>query len=175
MFFAQKGNSLQKGNFSCDAGQTLHLCGRSASPTPQQFDRTVSINQSSNPSCGIFQSPPILWRGKTTWFSLLAFAPVCGNITKMKSAYELAMERLQANSPSVPLTDEQRAKIAELDSVYQAKIAEKEIFLKGQIAKAMEQGDFEALTSLEKQLSVDRAALQSELEEKKEKIRSATP
>ncbi len=92
----------------------------------------------------------------------------------MKSAYELAMERLQANSPSVPLTDEQRAKIAELDSVYQAKIAEKEIFLKGQIAKAMEQGDFEALASLEKQLSVDRAALQAELEEKKEKIRSAT-
>ena len=92
----------------------------------------------------------------------------------MKSAYELAMERLQANSPSVPLTDEQRAKIAELDSAYQAKIAEKEIFLKGQMAKAMEKGDLEALASLEKQLSVDRAALQSELEEKKGEIRSAT-
>lgn len=92
----------------------------------------------------------------------------------MKSAYELAMERLQANSPSVPLTDEQRAKIAELDSVYQAKIAEKEIFLKEQMIKAMEQGDLEALASLEKQLSVDRAALQTEREEEKEKIRSAT-
>ena len=92
----------------------------------------------------------------------------------MKSAYELAMERLQANSPSVPLTDEQRAKIAELDSVYQAKIAEKEIFLKGQMAKAMEQGDLEALASLEKQLGVDRAALQSEREEKKKQIRAAT-
>ena len=84
------------------------------------------------------------------------------------------MERLQSNSPSVPLTDEQRAKIAELDSVYQAKIAEKEIFLKGQMAKAMEQGDLEALASLEKQLSVDRAALQAEREEEKEKIRAAT-
>ena len=92
----------------------------------------------------------------------------------MKSAYELAMERLQANSPSVPLTDGQRAKIAELDSVYQAKIAEKEIFLKGQMAKAMEQGDLEALASLEKQLGVDRASLQAEREEKKEKIRAAT-
>ncbi len=92
----------------------------------------------------------------------------------MKSAYELAMERLQANSRSVPLTDEQRAKMAELDSIYQAKIAEKEIFLKGQMAKAMEQGDLEALASLEKQLSVDRAALQTEQEEKKEKIRSST-
>lgn len=91
----------------------------------------------------------------------------------MKSAYELAMERLRANSPSVPLTDEQRDKIAELDSVYQAKIAEKEIFLQGQMAKAMEQGDWEALASLEKQLSIDRAALQAEREEKKEKIRTA--
>lgn len=84
------------------------------------------------------------------------------------------MERLQASSPSVPLTDEQRAKMAELDSVYQAKIAEKEIFLKGQMAKAMEQGDLEALASLEKQLIVDRAALQSEREEKKKQIRAAT-
>ena len=84
------------------------------------------------------------------------------------------MERLQANSPSVPLTDEQRAKMAELDSVYQAKIAEKEIFLQGQMAKAMEQGDLEALASLEKQLNVDRAALQTEREEKKETIRAAT-
>ena len=92
----------------------------------------------------------------------------------MKSAYELAMERLQASSPSVSLTDEQRAKMAELDSVYQAKIAEKEIFLKGQMAKAMEQGDLEALASLEKQLGVDRAALQAEREEKKEQIRTAT-
>ena len=108
------------------------------------------------------------------WAFLLAFAPVCCNRTGMKSAYELAMERLQANSPSVPLTDEQRAKIAELDSAYQAKIAEKEIFLKGQMAKAMEQGDLEALASLEKQLSVDRAALQAELEEKKGEIRSTT-
>lgn len=64
--------------------------------------------------------------------------------------------------------------MAELDSVYQAKIAEKEIFLKGQMTKAMEQGDLEALASLEKQLSVDRAALQTEREEKKEKIRDAT-
>ncbi len=92
----------------------------------------------------------------------------------MKSAFELAMERLQADSPSVPITDKQRAELAELDTVYQAKIAEKEIFIKGQIAKAAEQGDIEALASLEKQLGVDRANLQSDLEEKKKQIRSAT-
>ncbi|MCS1406953.1 MAG: hypothetical protein M2R45_00109 [Verrucomicrobia subdivision 3 bacterium] len=81
------------------------------------------------------------------------------------------MERLQADSPSVSLTDAQRAEIAELDSVYQAKIAEKEIFVKGELAKATEQGDVEAIASLERQLGTDRAALQAELEEKKEQIR----
>ena len=48
----------------------------------------------------------------------------------MKSAYELAMERLQKDAPSVPLNAEQRAQIAEIDSLYTAKIAEKELLLK---------------------------------------------
>ena len=42
----------------------------------------------------------------------------------MKSAYELAMERLQKDAPSVPLNAEQRAQIADIDSLYTAKIAE---------------------------------------------------
>src|SRR5215469_11759516 len=45
---------------------------------------------------------------------------------RMKSAYELAMERLQKTSPSASLTDKQKQELAELDSKYQAKIAEKE-------------------------------------------------
>ncbi len=92
----------------------------------------------------------------------------------MKSAYELAMERLQAETPSVSLTDEKRAELAELDRVYQAKIAEKEIFIQGQIAKAVEAGDAEAMVSLDKQLSSDRQVLQAELEEKKEQVRQGS-
>lgn len=43
----------------------------------------------------------------------------------MKSAYELAMERLEKeHGPGKKLTDEQRAKIAGIDNQYEAKIAE---------------------------------------------------
>ena len=90
----------------------------------------------------------------------------------MKSAYELAMERLEKDSPAVSLTEKQRAELAELDSIYQAKMAEKEIFIEGQLAKAVESGDMEAVASLERQKSADRNNLQADLERKKEAIRS---
>lgn len=90
----------------------------------------------------------------------------------MKSAYELAMERLNKTAPPpTKLTDEQKKQLAELDSVYSAKIAEREIFVKSELAKAAASGDYEALGQLEKQLSSDRKSLQAELEEKKERIR----
>ena len=50
---------------------------------------------------------------------------------RMKSAYELAMERLERSAPSVTLSDEQKAQLAEIDSSFKAKIAEKELFLQG--------------------------------------------
>jgi hypothetical protein len=90
----------------------------------------------------------------------------------MKSAYELAMERLNKSAPSVKLTAEQKKDIAEIDSVYSAKIAEREIFLKGQLDKAAEKGDFEEMQQLEQQLSRDKRTLQAEMEEKKEKARN---
>ena len=89
----------------------------------------------------------------------------------MKSAYELAMERLSKSSPTVKLTDKQKKEIAELDSKYQAKVAEREIGLKSEIAKAATQGDYEAMEKLEQQLSAERKKLQAELEEKKEQAR----
>ncbi len=89
----------------------------------------------------------------------------------MKSAYELAMERLSKSAPAVKLTDEQKKQLAELDSRYSAKIAEREIFLKDERAAAAAKGDFEAVAQLEKQLLSARKALQSEREEKKEKVR----
>jgi hypothetical protein len=91
----------------------------------------------------------------------------------MKSAYELAMERLNKSQPTVKLTEKQKKDMAELDSKYAAKIAEREIFLKGALEKAAEKGDPEEYQQLEQQMVRDRKALQSELEEKKEKIRNA--
>lgn len=90
----------------------------------------------------------------------------------MKSAYELAMERLEKASPSLSLTEDQKKEIAEIDSVYRAKIAEKELFLKDQIRKAQGAGKFEDAESLEKQLASEIRRLQEESEAKKEKLRA---
>jgi hypothetical protein len=89
----------------------------------------------------------------------------------MKSAYELAMERLEKQSPSLKLTDEQKAEIAEIESVARAKVAEKELFLQGQIAKAMAAGDFETVQQLERQLGAEVRGIESDAELKKERVR----
>ena len=91
----------------------------------------------------------------------------------MKSAYELAMERLSKSSPTVKLTDAQRRDIAEVDSLYASRIAEREIFLKAEIGKAVEQGDHDAIQQLERQLTSERKRLQAEMDEKKDKIRDS--
>lgn len=91
----------------------------------------------------------------------------------MKSAYELAMERLEKKAPSVALTGEQKAQIAEIDSTYRARIAEKELFLKDQIRKEQLAGKFEEAEGLEKQLAIEIRRLQEDCEAKKEKLRAA--
>jgi multidrug resistance efflux pump len=88
----------------------------------------------------------------------------------MKSSYELAMERLNKTAPAVKITDAQKKQLAELDSQYAAKIAEREIALNGEIAKAAD--DFEKEESLRAQLVNERRKLQDDLEGKKERIRS---
>ena len=90
----------------------------------------------------------------------------------MKTAYELAMERLAKDAPAVKLTDEQKKEIADLESQCAAKIAERELLLKAEIEKAMVQGDAEAVAQLEKQLLSDRKSIRAQFDEKKEKIRS---
>lgn len=90
----------------------------------------------------------------------------------MKSAYELAMERLNKTAPAAKVTETQKKKLAELDAKYAAKIAEREIFVKGELGKAMAKGEYEEMEKLEKQLVSDRKSLHAELEEKKEKIRA---
>jgi hypothetical protein len=89
----------------------------------------------------------------------------------MKTSYELAMERLSKAAPTVTLTAEQKAEIADLESRCAAKIAERELLLNGEISKAIDRGDGEAIGQLEKQLLSDRKSLRAEFEEKKDKVR----
>ena len=89
----------------------------------------------------------------------------------MKTAYELALERLNKSAPAKKLTEAQKKELAELDSKYAAKIAEREIALKDEIAKAGAAGDFEKVEKLQEQWVAERKKLQAELEEKKEQVR----
>ena len=91
----------------------------------------------------------------------------------MKSAYELAMERLEKGSPSISLSADQKREIAEIDSVYRAKTAEKELFLRDQIRKARNAGNLEEVESLEKQLASEIRRLKEDCEAKKEKLRAS--
>ena len=90
----------------------------------------------------------------------------------MKSAYELAMERLQKSSATVTLTAEEKAQLAEIDSSFNAKIAERKIFLTDEIRKATAAGKFDDVESLEKQLAADVIRLQEDCQHKKEKLRA---
>ena len=91
----------------------------------------------------------------------------------VKSAYELAMERLEKNAPTVALTADQKAQIAEIESTFKARIAERELFLKGEIARAHSTGSPEEAESLQKQLTLEIRRLQEEAEAKKEKLRAS--
>ena len=90
-----------------------------------------------------------------------------------KSAYELAMERLrkkdqEAGVEERPITDEQRAAIAELRKVYEAKFAEREILHRAALRKAR---DPEEQNTLEEQYRRDRERLGSERDRKIEEAR----
>jgi hypothetical protein len=82
------------------------------------------------------------------------------------------MERLEKSAPTITLTDEQKEQIAEIDSTYKARIAEKELFLQGKIREAQVGGKFDEVGELEKQLAAELRRLQSDCEEKKEKLRA---
>ncbi|MCH1409446.1 MAG: hypothetical protein L7V87_10465 [Verrucomicrobiales bacterium] len=89
----------------------------------------------------------------------------------MKSAYELAMERLEESEPEVKLTDEQKAELAAIDDKFKAKIAERELFLNDLIRKAEMEGSFLELPQLQEQKSREISALKDECEAAKETTR----
>ena len=91
----------------------------------------------------------------------------------MKSAYDLAMERLEKQSPSLKLTDDQRSQLAEIDSLYKSKIAEKELLLGDLIRREQAAGKHSEVEKLQQQLASELRRLAEECESKKENIRKA--
>jgi len=90
----------------------------------------------------------------------------------MKSAYELAMERLEKSDPSKSsLNNEQKKQLAELRDLYKAKIAERQVFLEGKIKAETRTGNREEAEAITRQLRDERIRLEEEMEAKAEKIR----
>ncbi|WOO43212.1 hypothetical protein [Rubellicoccus peritrichatus] len=88
----------------------------------------------------------------------------------MKSAFELAMERLDQDDPegAKPLNEEKKQELAEIDKVFEAKIAEKEVFLGSKIATASP----EEKEAIQQQLILEKERLNEEKEAKKDKVRN---
>ena len=91
----------------------------------------------------------------------------------MKSAYELAMERLAKSDPDTnkPLTAEQKSRLAEIDRVYKGKLAEREIFHKKQLDEALAAQKFEEIDKIKQQLGSERARLDEDCEAEKNRVR----
>jgi hypothetical protein len=86
----------------------------------------------------------------------------------MKSAYELAMERLERESgPGKKLSDEQRAEIAEIDKIFDAKVAESKLESEAKLATATTPDE---LTTLQVELNQQLADYEAEREAKKNAV-----
>jgi hypothetical protein len=93
----------------------------------------------------------------------------------MKSAYELAMERLEKDSPTTRLNEHQKERIAEINSLYGSKIAEKETFLQGEIVREKARGDLAAVAQIQDQLTREVRRLHAEWEDKKAHVHAEKP
>lgn len=90
-----------------------------------------------------------------------------------KSALELAMARLkqkdaEAGSVEAPLTDAQKAEIADVRQLYAARRAQAEIMHKASLASAV---DVDGLARLHEEFRRDTDRMQRELDEKVAAIR----
>ncbi len=89
----------------------------------------------------------------------------------MKSAYELAMERLQKQAPTQALNDRQKAELADVESLYKSRLAQLEISMGDQIQEAESAGDFALADELRTRLGSQRQRIEEEKEERKEAVR----
>ena len=90
-----------------------------------------------------------------------------------KSAYELAMERLrkkdaEAGVERAPVTDAQKAAVAEIRSVYEARLAELDVMHQSKMRASV---DPNARATLEEEFRRERERLTTERDAKVEKAR----
>jgi hypothetical protein len=94
-----------------------------------------------------------------------------------KSAYEIAMERLRQKDAEQgierkPVTEEQKAAIAEIRSTYEAKLAQEEVMHQSALARSVDPAARETMAD-EYRRTCER--LKSERDSKIERIRATAP
>ncbi len=93
--------------------------------------------------------------------------------TPMKSSFELAMERLRRQDAAAgietrPITEAQKAAIAEVRNFYEAKLAEQQVLHQSAVGRTFDPAERDAL---DQQYRRENERLTSEREAKIEKIR----
>ena len=89
----------------------------------------------------------------------------------MKSAYELAMERLEAQNPGLQLNDDQKKRIAEIEAKCKADIAAKELLLQSEMAKETAGGASEEIARIQRQLAYEIRRFEERRDREKDAVR----
>lgn len=93
----------------------------------------------------------------------------------IKSAYELAMERLKRGEPETPgLSETTKKKLAEIDRETGAKVAEQEILFKSRIQAADAAPNLEEVQKLREELATEIRRIRERGEARKEEVRRET-
>ena len=89
----------------------------------------------------------------------------------MKSAYELAMERLEkASGPTKKLSSEQKTQIADIDKIYEARIAELKLSFESRMRTAQSKEEWDAMQA---ELAAKITSLEEQREKEKDKVWNA--
>ena len=95
---------------------------------------------------------------------------------KLKSSYELALERLKEkgiDEPVESITAEQKAEIVKVRNLFKAKIAELEIGKQSSSLKAISARNFEELEKIQQHFVNERAKLEAEMEREVARVHAA--
>ena len=83
------------------------------------------------------------------------------------------MERLDAEDPDAGkrLSEEKKVELAEIDATYDAKIAERKIFLEKSLADTLASGDEEGAEKIRRQIAEETTSMEEDTERAKERVR----
>ena len=89
----------------------------------------------------------------------------------IKSALEIAMEKVDGGTSPASLTEDQKERIAEVERTAAARIAELDIMTSQRLTEARAAGDEEGAGRMEKERAAETARIREKAERDKERIR----